>query len=487
LLGWIAPSGDTLILTGLANCEAVAAQGGVTGYHWASQQSDALIPGWDSSIGPLALADIDGNGHFALFVGGRVVPGRWPEPANSRFYRYQSDTFTLDPDMTKKLEGIGLVSGAVFSDLDGDGLPELLLACEWGPIRVFRNQAGQFHEVTAQIQLAPFTGWWSGVTTGDFDGDGRPDIIASNWGLNTLYRATPEHPVAVYYGDLARRGLMDVVEAEFEPEIHSLAPRRPKDALAGSLPFVLERFATHKAYSEASLDAVLGEAKSRAHAVEANTLATTLFLNRGDHFEALPLPPEAQFAPAFALVVADFDGDGNEDVFLSQNSFVTEPSVPRADAGRGLLLLGDGKGRFHPIRGQESGIRIYGQQRGAAAADFNEDARTDLVVTQNAAETKLYINQNAKPGLRVRLKGSPNNPSAIGASVRLRFADRLGPARELRTGSGYLSQDSPVLVLGTPQPPIGVVIRWPGGRTTETPLPASSKSVTIASDGKIIP
>jgi len=138
----------------------------------------------------------------------------------------------------------------------------------------------------------------------------------SNWGLNSPYQATAQHPAQVYYGDLAGAGVVDIVEAEYEPELNALAPRRYRDALTASLPFIAGRFATHKAYSEATLEAVLGEARARARVVEATTLATMAFLNRGDHFEVVALPPEAQFAPAFGIVVADFNGDGMPRCFL---------------------------------------------------------------------------------------------------------------------------------------------------------------------------
>ena len=126
-----------------------------------------------------------------------------------------------------------------------------------------------------------------------------------------------------------------------------------------------------------------------------------IFLNRGDHFEAAALPREAQFAPVFAVCVADLDGDGHEDIFLSQNFFATQPETPRLDGGRGLWLRGDGTGKLMPVPGQESGVKIYGEQRGAALCDYDGDGRVDLVVTQNGAETKLYHNARARPGLRV--------------------------------------------------------------------------------------
>jgi hypothetical protein len=129
-----------------------------------------------------------------------------------------------------------------------------------------------------------------------------------------------------------------------------------------------------------------------------------------------------------SVAAADFDGDGCEDVFLSQNFFATEPETPRLDAGRGLWLRGDGTGKLTPVPGQESGVAIYGEQRGAALCDYDEDGRVDLVVTQNGAETKLYHNAGARPGLRVRLLGPAANRSGVGALVRLQFADHTGPA-----------------------------------------------------------
>src|SRR5204863_7041706 len=156
---------------------------------------------------------------------------------------------------------------------------------------------------------------------------------------------------------------------------------------------------------------------------------------------------EAQMSPAFGLCVGDFDGDGNEDIFMGQNFFAVQPETARYDAGRGLLLKGDGSGNFKTVPGQQSGIKIYGQQRGAAIGDFDNDGRLDLVVTQNGAETKLYRNKQARPGLRVRLRGPPQNPDAFGAMVRLQSGQHLGPAQELHGGGGYWSQDSLIQIL----------------------------------------
>ena len=175
-------------------------------------------------------------------------------------------------------------------------------------------------------------------------------------------------------------------------------------------------FPHHKSYSEATMEQILAILPKPAGQVQATTLASMVFFNRSNHFEAVELPYEAQIAPAFAVNVGDFDGDGNEDIFLSQNFFELAPlavvnmlrlpqSGGRQDAGRGLWLRGTGGGKLEAVPGQKSGILVYGEQRGAALCDFDGDGRVDLAVSQNGAETKLYQNVLGKPGLRVRLAG----------------------------------------------------------------------------------
>ncbi|MBI5387671.1 MAG: VCBS repeat-containing protein [Verrucomicrobia bacterium] len=451
----------------------------------APQPAFAAVPDL-LSPGPLAVADIDGDGDLDLFVGGRVAPGRYPEPVASKLFRNDAGKLVSDAANNAVLKNAGLVSGAVFSDLDGDGLPELILACEWGPVRVFKNTAGTFTEITAALGLDQFIGWWNGVTTGDLDGDGHLDIIASNWGLNSSYhQPTPQQPARSYYGDFDDNGVVDLVEAETDWETGQIVPRRDLALLSVGWPLLRTRFATHRQFSVADINTVLGDAAAKAKQVQATTLASMLFLNRGARFEARPLPPEAQFAPAFAVCVADFDGDGHEDVFLSQNFFSMRLEEPRLDAGRGLWLRGDGAGQLTPVPGQISGVLVYGEQRGAALADFDEDGRIDLVVSQNNGATKLYRNMGAKPGLRVRLQGPPANPAAIGACVRLLSGAKPGAARELHAGSGYWSQDSPVQVLAAAETPTKLWVRWPGGKTTTTELPSGARSVVVETSGTV--
>lgn len=480
VLGWHNPSGQRSLLVGLANYEDGLSQGAsLHQYDLSSGQIMEGAAGHPSSPGPVALADVDGDGLLDLFLGGRMVPRRYPEAASSRLFRNRDGKFTLDTEASRVLEKVGMVSGAVFSDLTGDGYPELVLACEWGPIRIFENERGRFRDVTAEWGLGEYSGWWNSIAVGDFDSDGLLDLAGGNWGSNTRYESHRAQPLRLYYGDLDQDGSVDLLEAYYEVTLQKVVPENRLDTMLKGLPFLAERFQRHQDYALASIDTVLGERSARASLLTANWLESTVFLNRGRRFEARALPLEAQLSPAFAVCVADLDGDGAEDLFLSQNFFDVDLDTSRYDAGLGLWLRGDGRGGFAAVTPQESGIRVPGEQRGAALGDYDQDGRVDLVVAQNSAEIKLYRNRKGRPGLRVRLAGPAGNPEGVGSVIRLRRAGRLGPARELHAGSGYWSQESRVLVMAA-EGADAVIVRWPDGQTTSTPIAPGTRECTVA-------
>lgn len=469
-------AGKPRVLAGLANPEG-RVQSVVQQFDANGDLVHSAFPQDKVSIGPLALGDVDGDGSLELFVGGHFLTGRYPEPVASRLLRHEETGWKLDVDNSRALSNAGLVAGAVWSDLDGDGLPELVLACEWAPLRVFLNHAGHLKDATAEFQLQPYTGLWSAVTAADVNEDGKLDLIAGNWGLNSPYRASPRAPLRLYFGDLLHRGVIDVVEAEFDPARRVYSPMHRLDFMARGLPFLRERFPTHRAFSEASIEEIFADNLSRVSRLECTTLESCVFINRGDHFEPVPLPREAQMAPVFALSVADFDGDGHEDLFLGQNFFGMHWEMPPQDAGRGLILRGDGSGHFSPVPGQRSGVEVYGEQRSAATADFDEDGRVDLAVSQHNGPTRLFRNQSGLPGLRVRLRGPKANPLGIG--VVLQWSPGLGPAREVHGGSGHWSQDSAVQVLARHAQTGSILARWPGGVRTITPVQPDTSEVLI--------
>ena len=442
-------------------------------------EANALATG-HSSTGPLAMADVDGDGELDLFVGGRVVAGRYPEPANSVLLGSEGGRFRI----MQKFPDLGLVSGAVFFDFDGDGDPDLALASEWDSIRVFRNDRGKLIEITKSLGLAPLKGWWNGLAAGDFDGDGRLDLVASNWGRNWRIDQPPtvEIPVQLFFGDFEENDVIQTLMASRDPWLSQTTPWRERKVVAAAMPTIAERFPDHHAFGRASVRELLGTKADSARELRANAPDSMVFLNRGDHFEARPLPIEAQFAPAFGVSVADFDGDGNDDVFLAQNFFGVDAETSRHDAGIGLILLGDGRGDFRALGPREMGFAIYGEQRGSAVADFDGDGRPDLAVAQQSGPTKLLRNARGTPGVRVKLRGPRKNPTGIGAMIRLKFGERWGPARGIQAGSGYWSQDSAAVILATPEPPTALEVRWPGGQVREWSWPAKAEAVEVSAE-----
>ncbi len=267
--------------------------------------------------------------------------------------------------------------------------------------------------------------------------------------------------------------------ARDDARLRGLAPLNSYQRVRVAIPDLPSRVSTFAAYADATVDRVLGPFLRKVERKPIVTLDHMVFFNRGDRFEAVPLPAEAQLSPSFYAGIADFDGDGAEDVFLSQNFFPTAVGIPRYDGGRGLLLTGDGKGGLRPMSGRRSGILVYGDQRGAAYGDFDRDGRLDLAVSQNGAATRLFRNREAKPGLRVRLQGAASNSDAVGAQVRVVYRDRMGPMREIHAGSGYWSQNGAVQVFGLAARPTAMWVRWPGGAESRVAVPPGARELVI--------
>ena len=484
-----------VLLVAFSSYEAPKGNGGVRFYDLAQGVQRLGGIALSGTIGPMALSDVDGDGQLDLFIGGRVLPGRYPEPTSSGMLRGTGAGFVADTNNNPRFAHIGMVSGAVFTDFDGDGDSDLVLATEWGPLKFYRNEAGQLREEDLSLvwespghhpaKLSEMTGWWTGVTTVDLDGDGKLDWVAGNWGHNSPYNQGAETGNFVYYGDWQARGATDLLEGYVDPMTARELPYINRDFLASVWPSVRDRFPTRKAFAEASVGQILGDALAQTHRLSVNTLDSVVLLNRGDHLLVRPLPPEAQWSSVQSVVVADFNGDGAEDVFLSQNFFPIGTDRERMDAGEGLLLQGDGRGHLAVVPGRLSGIHVPGDQRGGATADYDEDGRPDLVVTQNGESTRLFHNLSAKPGLRVRLAGPAGNPSGVGVQMRIHYATgEFGPVREIHSGAGYWSQDSPVTVLGLASEPVELIVRWPGRQPAPFAIPKGAHEIQVGEIGE---
>jgi hypothetical protein len=327
---------------------------GVVAVDFTTGQVRPAIPGHPSSTGPLALADYDGDGDLDLFVGGRVVPARYPAPATSRLFQNTGDgSFTLDSVASAPFADMGLVSSATFADLDQDGDPELLLAREWGTLMLWQNDGGQFTDVSETWGLGDHSSLWLGLTTGDLNSDGRLDVVATSWGRNTRYQPTPERPLVAYAADFDRNGSYEIVTAQFDPRLQSEVPLRGLARLAPALPYVGRRVPSFAAYATASLEELLGPPLASATRHEVTTLAHQLFVNQGDHFAAQPLPPEAQFAPSVSPAIADYNGDGHDDLLLTQKNAALSggPGIIARGRWDGTAGAGAGPGlRPHGLR-----------------------------------------------------------------------------------------------------------------------------------------
>ena len=493
LLGWRPNTTNLVILLGLDSYE-------FSGTNEASLREVSLQTGrveeqaslGSSSAGPLSLADLDGDGDLDLFIGGRMIPGRFPEAASSVLLKNTNGKLRVDPELSRPLSQIGLVSASVFTDLDGDGRPELVLACDWGPVRIFRYDRGHLTPWDPSIRtvggsnsleqtqpLHELTGWWNSVAAGDFDNDGRLDLVVGNWGLNTSRRGIDGHPIQLDAVSLDASSSPGLLESHYDQALLTYVPSRDLSSLRSSFPSLMERFPTFQAFSLASRKDVLSLLPPPVHSVSAATGASVILLNRGDHFELRPLPREAQLSPVFGIVVGDLNGDGNEDLLLAQNFFGVSSAESRQDSGCGLWLKGNGTGGFTSVSAGESGFALYGEGRGAALSDYDHDGRLDIVVGQNSGRTRLFRNVGARPGLRIHLEGGPENPQAIGTKVQLSFVSGPnGPVHEIRAGGGYWSQDSSDVVLGIPDSASILSIRWPNGAEEKITLAAGQHELT---------
>jgi enediyne biosynthesis protein E4 len=453
------------------------------------------LPADASAVGTLASVDLDGDGRMEVFVGGRVVTGAWPRDPVSRVLTVSTNGFETRQSFTN----LGLVRAAVFADLDADGDADLAVASEWTEPRFLRNEGGMlvpwnpgFLVGGTLLAEGAFSGLWSAVHTGDFDGDGRLDLVLGNVGENTAWEAFGR-PWVVCHGDLDGDGTEDILTGFRDPSIPSSAPSvlagfRPMHGLgtlSASVPMLRERHRTHQAFAQSTLDQILGPEATRTRRLAAHWSPSVVLLQRSGPWEVRRLPDLAQAAPVQGIAVADFDGDGSEDVFLAQNDFGLNHGWTRDDAGLGLLLRGRGDGTFDALSPETSGIRITGEGRAPSVADLDRDGCPDLVVTQRGGETRVFRNRSTRPGLLVRLDGGIANPLGTGATLRWVADGKPGPARAWTLGAGQGSSDSAFRVMARPSGRAGTLhVVWADGLQSTVPVGEGAIGVRIGRDGR---
>ena len=373
-----------------------------------------------------------------------------------------------------------MVTSALWCDLDGDAAPDLAVACEWGPVRVFRNAGGRLEEVTGSAGLARPRGWWTSLAAADLDADGDLDLVAGNAGLATKYHASAAHPTRLYRGVFDESGVPQLVEAK-EGEVE--LPVRGRSCSSSAMPALAERFPDFRSFASAALDEIYGQERLDAALVlEADALESGVFWNAGTpgapRFAFAPLPRRAQLAPVQGIAALDLDADGALDLALAHNFFHREPETGRWNGGLGLLLAGDGAGGLTPVPAAESGLVAPGDARGLALVDAGGAPR--LLVARNDARPLLFAEGGELARglpLALRLRGPAGNPTCVGARARIvtgvdTGAQRAGGWLEVAAGGGVATQSSATLFLGRPARAAGVAleVRWPDGRTTRRAL-----------------
>jgi hypothetical protein len=326
------------------------------------------LPQMLTSTAAVAVGDFNGDGRPDLFVGGRLVPRNYPYPARSYLLRNDGGHFTdvtaqIAPEL---LAASGMVTAAAWVDFDGDGKLDLVTAGEWMPLKFYKNDGQRLHDVTAQVGLGATRGWWYSLAVGDFNGDGHPDLVAGNLGLNFMYHTSPQSRFGVYAANFTGSQTTDIVLTQ-----DSAGTDYPFFGLAKLAPSIYPLallFKSYGAFAGASIPQMFSAEQLReALHYQADTFASLYLQNNGDGtFSRAQLPNLAQISPLRGIIPDDVDGDGHLDLIVAGNLYDTEPNTPRADAGNGLWLKGDGRGHFTAVSPVESGFLAPGDVTGLA-------------------------------------------------------------------------------------------------------------------------
>ncbi|WP_226805078.1 VCBS repeat-containing protein [Agriterribacter humi] len=328
-------------------------------------KTDNALPQMITSTGCVKAADIEGDGDMDLFVGGRVVPGKYPMAPES--YILLNDgrgNFTDAASIiAPSVKNIGMVTDALWTDLNKDGKPDLIIVGEWMPVKVFINTNGKLEDASAKYIHFASSGWWNKILADDFDGDGDADIIIGNLGSNAQFRASEKEPLSIYYKDFDGNGSVDPIFCYY---INGISyPAASRDDLVEQLPVLKKKFNDYSSYANATIKEVFsGEQLKDAGVLNVEILSTVYLQNNGDSgFVMKSLPQEVQYAPVYAMASADFNADRKKDIILAGNNAWTRIKFGRYRANHGIMLMGDGKGGFDYAPQYKSGLKLRGDAR----------------------------------------------------------------------------------------------------------------------------
>ncbi|MBE7169273.1 MAG: VCBS repeat-containing protein [Williamsia sp.] len=350
----------------------------------------AALPPETYSGSCVQAADFDGDGDLDLFVGARTIPGNYPFSEGSMLLRNDGDKarhgvrFT---DVTKSMAGMGLfragmVTDVAWADVDRDGWPDLVVAGDWMPVKIFHNEKGKsFTDVSHKTGLDSTNGWWCKIIPADIDKDGDIDFILGNLGTNTQFKVNNQQPLVTYAGDFNGDGKVDPVMTWYVQGVSY--PFNSRDELVEKMPQLNKKFLKYADYANATIHDVLSEEQiEKAAKFYIYTTQTSLLINNKGKFALRALPLEAQFSANQAILYKDFDGDGREDILLAGNFYPFRVQQGQCDAGIGCLLKGNGKGAFSPLIRSRSGLFVPGDVRDAVEVNGKEGSV--IVVSKNS-------------------------------------------------------------------------------------------------------
>jgi len=348
------------------------------------RKDSRALPSIKVSSQSVISSDIDKDGDLDLFVGTRLIPGKYTFPADSYLLLNENGTFKkATPERAPALQKIGMVTDAVFSDINKDGQDDLMIVGEWMDIKILINYDGSFIDKSSEFGLENTRGIWWSITAADLDGDGDDDYVLGNLGKNNKFKASKEHPFKVYANDFDDNGTNDVVLAKFYKDDY--VPLRGRECTSQQMPYIGEKFKDFHSFASSKLFEILPENKlDKAVVYEIESFESIVLFNNNTSFKKQTLPNAAQVSPIKSSIIKDVNGDAFMDIVVVGNHYGVEVETTRYDAGYGAVLLGGSDGTFEFINPTKSGFYVP------------YDSRHISKITVNNAEMIIVTSNNEK-------------------------------------------------------------------------------------------